>query len=267
MTRDGIPAVGLGTYENTDPEQCAASVATALDAGYRHVDTAQGYENEAFVGEGLARADVAREEVFVATKVTPDNLAYDDVLSSTEASLDRLGVDAVDLLYVHWPIRSYDAEDTLAAFDDLYDDGVVRNVGLSNFTPDLLDEAIDVLDAPVAAHQVEMHPLLQQEELLGYARDHGHRLVAYSPLAKGTVAEVPELADVAEKHDATAAQVSLAWLREKGAVAIPKATGEAHIRENLASRDLELDADDVAAIDAIDRTERVVDPDVAPWNR
>ena len=95
--RDAIPTLGLGTYENTDPEQCAASVAMALDAGYRHVDTAQGYENEAYVGEGLARADVARDEVFVATKVTPDNLAYDDVIASTEESLDRLGVDVVDL--------------------------------------------------------------------------------------------------------------------------------------------------------------------------
>ncbi|WP_121821943.1 aldo/keto reductase [Halostella salina] len=263
---DRIPAVGIGTYENTDPEVCAESVATALDAGYRHVDTAEMYGNEAAVGEGIARADVDREDVFVATKIDTENLAYDDALASAEGCLDRLGLDAVDLLYVHWPIRTYDPDDTLAAFDELYDRGVVRHVGLSNFRPDQLDEALDRLDAPLFAHQVECHPLLPQDYLRAHADEHGYRLVAYSPLAKGRVTEVPELVEIAEEHDATAAQVSLAWLLARDVAVIPKSSSPERIRENLAARNLTLGDDELARIDAIDRRERQVDFDAAPWN-
>jgi 2,5-diketo-D-gluconate reductase B len=261
-----VPDVGIGTYENTDPEVCAESVATALDAGYRHVDTAEMYGNEAAVGEGIARADVDREDVVVATKVRSENLAYDDVLDSAAGCLDRLGLDAVDLLYVHWPIRTYDPDATLAALDELYDRGVVRYVGLSNFTPALLDEALDRLDAPLAAHQVECHPLLPQDELRAHADEHGYRLVAYSPLAKGRVSDVPELVEIADEKGVTPARVSLAWLLAKGAAVIPKSSSPDHIRENLAARDLSLSADELARIDAVDRRERQVDFDAAPWH-
>ncbi len=262
-----MPRLGLGTYQNTDPEQCAESVRTALEVGYRHVDTAQGYDNETAVGEGLAAASVPREETFLATKVSTENLAYEDVIESTEESLDELGVGAVDLLYVHWPIRTYDAPETLRAFDVLYDEGRIGRVGLSNFTPELLDEARDLLSAPVFAHQVEMHPLLQQDELLEYAQTHDHWLVAYCPIARGAVFDEPVLTEIAAAHDATAAQVSLAWLLSKEGVApIPKATGEDHIAENYGALDLELTDDELARIDAIDREERIVDFDEAPWN-
>ena len=152
--------LGLGTYQNTDPETCAESVRLALEAGYRHVDTAAGYDNEAAVGRGIDAADVPREAVFLATKVSTDQLAYDDVIASAERSRELLGVETIDLLYVHWPIRSYDAPETLAAFDELVDRGLIRHVGLSNFTPDLLDEAREHLDAPIFAPQVECPPLL-----------------------------------------------------------------------------------------------------------
>ena len=264
---DGIPSIGLGTYRNDDHEQCAESVATALDAGYRHVDTAQEYGNEAAVGEGIERSSVDREEVFLATKVETGNLAYEDVLVSTEESLDRLGVDRVDLLYVHWPLDTYDAPETLRAFDELREEGKIQHVGLSNFLPEQLDEARDLLSAPVFAHQVEMHPLLRQEELRAYAEKHDHRLVAYSPLAQGAVADAPELVEIAESRDATPHQVSLAWLLSKGVAVIPKATGEEHLVENLVARDVELDDEGIETIDGIDRTERVVDFDAAPWNR
>ena len=262
-----LPPIGLGTYENTDPETCAESVQTALDVGYRHVDTAEGYGNEAYVGEGLAASDVDRADVFVATKVGSRSLAYDDVLETAAESKRKLGVDTIDLLYVHWPIRTYDPEDTLRAFDELHDRGDVRHVGLSNFTPDLLTDAIDRLDAPVYAHQVECHPMLQQDELRRLAREHDHPLVAYSPLAKGTVTDVPELAAIAEKRDATPAQVALAWLLSKESVSvIPKAASAAHIRENIDALDLALDDEDIERVDALDRTERMVDFDAAPWN-
>ena len=266
MTADDLPDVGIGTYD-TDHDACQACVTYALNTGYRHVDTAEMYENEAAVGDALAAANVDREDVFVATKVLPENLAYDDVLARAQASREKLGVDAIDLLYVHWPIRAYDPEETLAAFDELYDRGLTRHVGLSNFTPARLDEARDHLDAPVFAHEVECHPLFQQDELREYAREHDHYLVAYSPLAKGRVTEVPEIVDIAEKHDATPAQVSLAWLLSKENVAvIPKSTSETHIRENLAAGGLSLDPEDVERIDAIDREERQVDFPDAPWN-
>lgn len=258
---------GLGTYKQTEPDECAETVASAVDLGYRHVDTAQGYDNEEYVGEGIERASVDREELFVATKLSTDNLGYDDALRTARESRDRLGVDAIDLLYVHWPLNTYDPEETLPALDELVDEGTVRRVGLSNFEPDQLDEALELLDAPLFAHQVECHPLLPQEELREYAVDDGHRLVAYSPIARNRVADVPEIRAVAEKHGATPAQVSLAWLLSKeGVCPIPKATGD-HVRENWEAREIELDEADAEKIDDIEETERVVDFDDAPWNR
>jgi len=259
-----MPMLGLGTWENTDPDQCADSVRRALEMGYRHIDTAQAYRNEAAVGRGIAAADVDREDVFLATKIWISNLAYDDVHRSFEASLEKLGVDRVDLLYIHWPARRYDPGSTLRAFDELYDEELIRHVGVSNFTADLVEEARDHLDAPVFANQVEIHPFLPQEELRAYAGETGLELVAYSPLARGAVLRDPTLSAIAEDHGASAAQVSLAWLRAKGITAIPKATGADHIRDNWESRTLDLDDDELARIDAIERTDRRVHPDFAP---
>ena len=157
MAVDSLPELGLGTYDIDDHETCVESVETALDCGYRHLDTAEGYENERAVGEGLEAADVDREDVFLATKVSSENLARGDVLEHARASADRLGVETLDLLYVHWPIRAYDPEETLPALDELHDEGLVRHVGLSNFLPGQLDEALDRLEAPLFAHQVECH--------------------------------------------------------------------------------------------------------------
>ncbi|MFB6140612.1 MAG: aldo/keto reductase [Halosimplex sp.] len=255
---DGMPTFGIGTWKNENPDQCAESVRAALEMGYRHVDTAQIYGNESAVGDGIAAADVPREDVFLATKVWIDHLDPEGVVASTEESLEKLGVDSVDLLYVHWPARTYEASETLPAFEELLDRGLTDRIGVSNFEPSHLDEAREVLDEPVFANQVEMHPLLHQEELREYVAGTDIELVAYSPLARGAVFDVPELADIAEKHGVSEAQVSLAWLREKGVTAIPKATSEAHIRDNWESLTLDLDEDDVAAIDAIDRRERQV---------
>lgn len=263
---NGMPTLGLGTWQLDDPEQCAESVANALEMGYQHVDTAQGYDNEEFVGRGIEAADVDRREVFLATKVSTSNLAYDDVIETTKTSLEKLGVDAVDLLYVHWPINTYDTEETLAAFDDLYDDGYIERVGVSNFEPRHIEEAVETLDAPIFANQVECHPLLPQTELRAVCAAHEIELVAYSPLARGKVFDVPEIGSVAEKHDVSEAQVSLAWLREKGITAIPKATGTDHLADNFASLSLELDDEDVTTLDSIDSVHREVDPDAAPWN-
>ncbi|WP_323192052.1 aldo/keto reductase [Halostella sp. PRR32] len=265
MTADGMPRVGVGTYD-LEPSTCADAVETALDIGYRHVDTAEMYGNESAVGRGLRTAEVERSDVFLASKIHSKNLAFDDVIDHAQESCKRLGVESLDLLYVHWPIRAYDPESTLAAFDELYDRDVIDAVGVSNFTPSLLAEALDRLETPLFAHQVECHPLLQQDRLRRRAREDGHYLVAYSPLAKGAVTEVPELVEIAEKHGATPAQISLAWLLSKENVAvIPRSSSESHLRENHEARRIELDSADVARIDAINRTRRQVDFDGAPW--
>ena len=263
-TRNGMPVLGLGTWENDDPAQCTESVANALDAGYRHVDTAQIYGNEAAVGEGIAASDVDRDEIFLASKVWIDNLSPADVASSTRESLDKLGVDAVDLMYVHWPAGEYEPEETLPAFGELRDDGLIDRIGVSNFEPEHLDAATDALGEAPFANQVEMHPLLRQEELREYADANDVELVAYSPLARGEILDDPAIVDIAEKHGVSAAQVSLAWLRESGVTAIPKATGIDHIRDNLASVDLTLDDEDVEAIDSLGRTDRQLNPDFGP---
>ncbi|RQG98981.1 aldo/keto reductase [Natrarchaeobius oligotrophus] len=270
-----LPPIGLGTDQNTaleedfevDHDTAVETAMTALEIGYRHVDTAQIYGTEAAVGEAIERSDVPRSELFVATKVHYQRASYEEVLDSVETSLDDLGVDRLDLLYVHWPAGTYDPEETLRAFNELHEDGVVANVGVSNFTPELLDEARALLDPPIFAHQVELHPLFQQRELQEYAREHDHYLVGYSPLVRGSAGDVPELRSVAEKHDATPEQVSLAWLiqREK-IVPVPKASSEAHLRENFEATNLELDPEDVERIDAIDRERRIIDFEFAPWN-
>jgi 2,5-diketo-D-gluconate reductase B len=265
-----LPPVGIGTWENTDPGACANAVTTALEMGYRHVDTAEAYGNEEHVGDGIARANVDREDVFLATKVHYEStgVAYDDVVETAQGSLDRLGVEYLDLLYVHWPLGDYDPEETLSAFDDLVAEGVTRHVGISNFEPRQVETAIDVLDEPLFANQVEMHPLLQQEELVAHAQANDYQIVAYSPLARGDVFDVPEIQDVAAKHGVSEAQVSLTWLRSKEkVVAIPKATTEDHIADNWASQDLRLDEEDLTAIDGIERKDRHVEYDDAPWNR
>lgn len=279
---DTLPALGFGTsidtaestthpdiggWHDESADIATAAVASALAVGYRHIDTAEMYDTERAVGRALELADVDREDVFLATKVLPENLAYEDVLDHARASLDRLGVETVDLLYVHWPIRAYNPEETLAAFDELYDRGEIRHVGLSNFTPEMLEEALSVLDAPVFAHQVECHPLLQQERLREYARENDHSLVAYSPLAKGAITDDPDLVDIAGEYDATTAQVALAWLMSKESIVpIPRSTTATHIRENYEARQLDLDRDTIERIDSIERNKRSIDFPAAPWN-
>ncbi|ELZ39647.1 aldo/keto reductase [Halorubrum californiense DSM 19288] len=255
-----LPPVGLGTMGIDDPD----AVAAALSLGYRHLDTARIYDNEAVVGGGLATwlagdAGAAagnrdRDDVTVATKLWIDDLAADAVGPAARESAARLGVDALDLLYVHRPRGDYDPEATLPAIDRLVDDGLVRNVGVSNFELPDLDRTIEVLGRPPAAHQTELHPLFFGPELLEHAREHGYPVVAYSPLAGGRVREIDAVVEVAEAHGTTPETVAIAWAAAKDpVVTIPKASSEAHLRANLAAADLELTGSEVAAIDAVER--------------
>jgi 2,5-diketo-D-gluconate reductase B len=249
-----LPLVGLGTMGIDSP----AVVETALDVGYRHLDTAQIYDNEAVVGEGLASSPVDRESVVVATKLWTDALGRDSALAGARDSAERLGVDVIDLLYVHRPRGEFDPEETYPALDALVDEGLVRAVGVSNFTRDQLATARERLDAPIAAHQTEYHPLFRRPGLLADAREHGYPLVAYSPLAGGRVRELEPVVRAAERHDTTPETVAIAYLCGlDGVVTIPKASSRRHLEANLAAAALSLDPEDVAAIESIDREEEL----------
>jgi len=258
--------LGLGTSGLDDPAECRDTVTAALEAGYRHVDTAQMYDNETAVGEGIAAAAVDRDEVTVATKVHPDNLAPEDVRETARESLDRLGLDRVDLLYVHWPTRAYDPSTTLPAFDALREAGVTDHVGVSNFTPELVREADRILDAPIAAHQVECHPRFRQPALREVAAELDHRLVGYSPLARGDLFGDDELTAIADRHGLSPAVLALGWALARDVTPIPKATGD-HVTENLRAVDAEVPDAALDAVDALEPGERRIDPDDAAWNR
>jgi 2,5-diketo-D-gluconate reductase B len=260
-----IPRIGLGTWDNKDLSKAPASIAKAIDLGYRHIDTAQLYFNEAAVGRGIKQSGISREEIFLATKVSPSYLQPDDVKRTTKESIEKLGVEYVDLLYIHWPAETYQAQPTLDAFNEVLEEGLTRHIAVSNFTPSLLDEAFAISKAPLIANQVEMHPLLRQNEMLEYVKKHDIYLVAYSPLAQGRVFDIPEVQEVAQRRGVSEAQVSLAWLLSKdNVIAIPKATSEAHQRANLEVAEIKLTSDDIKLIDSIEDEDRIVDPYFAP---
>lgn len=258
--------LGLGTGHLRDEQECRETVSKALKLGYRHVDTARAYGNERVIGAAIEQSDVPREDILLATKVDSRKLEYDDVLESVAASRDALGVETIDLVYVHWPAHTYRPEDTLSAFATLRERCLVRHVGLANVTVEVLEEARTTNAAPISAIQVEMHPLCRQTDLSAYALRHGIAVVAHTPLCQGDVAGVPALSSIARQHGVTEAQVSLAWLMAKdGIVAIPGGRGE-HLEENFASRSLRLDSEDIRQIEHIERTERYVDYEFAPWH-
>jgi len=247
-------------------------VQTALELGYRHVDTAQMYGNEHLVGEAIARSEVPRDEIFLATKVDPSNLQHEDVRRSTEESLDRLQTDYVDLLYVHWPIDEYDPEDTLPAFDRLWKRGEIRHVGVSNFVVDTMKTAREILDAPIAANQIQTHPLLpptegERESVIAYADAHDIDVVAWSPLARGQALDRPEIQRAAKCGTGSAAQTVLAWLREYGIKPVVKSASRAHLRENLAALEQTLTDSERTQIESVSDRTRLFDRAEAPWNQ
>ncbi|MFP9061576.1 aldo/keto reductase [Natrialbaceae archaeon A-chndr2] len=249
-----LPPVGLGTMGIEEPDV----IATALESGYRHLDTAQIYDNEVVVGAGLERSDIPREAITVATKVWADKLEPESVQQSVQESARKLGLETIDLLYVHRPIETYEPEVTLPAFDSLRDAGNIDHVGLSNFTLDELETARRILESQIGAHQIEYHPLFATPELLEHARRHEYPVVAYSPLASGRAREIEVLVEIANRHGTTPEAVSLAWvLQHDTVVAIPKASTRSHLEANLQAASLELTPGEVARIDGIEREEEL----------
>ncbi len=264
-----IPAIGLGTWTLRD-DTAATLVAGALQAGYRHIDTATTYENEAAVGEGLRASGVPRDEIFLTTKVWPPDLAGGDLQRSVEGSLKRLGVDRVDLALIHWPPETVPLAESIEALNEVRSRGLARNIGVSNFTVALIEEAVVLSEHPLACNQVEYHPFLNQDRVLAACRKHGLALVSYCPLARGTelFAEIP-VAEAAARHGKTPAQVVLRWhVQQDGVAAIPRSSNPERIRENFDVFDFTLDAGEVAAIDALrPRALRICDLEFAPeWD-
>jgi 2,5-diketo-D-gluconate reductase B len=266
LNSDLVPKLGFGTWQITGPE-CVDAVRDALEIGYRHLDTAQMYGNEEQVGEAIAASGVDRDEIFLTTKVWWENLEHDRFLQSTDESLSRLGTDYVDLLLIHWPNEELPLDEPLAAMRRLQIDGRARHLGVSNFTPELLKMA--AARVPIECNQVEYHPFLAQDELLAEVRERGMMLTAYSPLARGAVAEDPVLAEIAEVHRKTPSQIALRWLLQQERVAaIPKAATAEHRRDNFEVFDIRLSDDEMQRISSLDRGQRLVDPDFAPdWER
>ncbi|MDH6237747.1 aldo/keto reductase [Cryobacterium sp. CG_9.6] len=265
LLNDGhtIPQLGLGVYKVAD-DIAADTVQVALEAGYRHVDTAALYENEVGVGQGLARSGVGREDVFVTTKVWNDHHGYDATLRAFDESLTKLGLDYVDLYLIHWPAPTQDRYiDTYRALEKIRADGRARSIGVSNFHTHHLDRLLAETDVVPVLNQVELHPWLPQSGVRAYDAAHGILTEAWSPLARGRAIGNDTLDDIGAKYGKSAAQVVIRWHLELGNVVIPKSVTPHRIRDNLNVFDFALDADDLSAIAAFDSGERTgKDPDL-----
>jgi 2,5-diketo-D-gluconate reductase B len=259
-----IPKLGFGTWQ-LEGDTARRMVSAALEAGFRHIDTAQMYGNEGDVGRALSDSGIDRSDVFVTTKVDNDRHEPHDLVASVEESLELLDTDHVDLLLLHWPTHWDRVAATLSTMAQVQASGLAQHIGVSNFTIDQLREVSDF--APIEVLQVECHPYLQQQALRSWCVDHGWAFTAYSPIARGEVADDETIARIAEAHDADPAAITLAWLLSKPQVtAIPKTTSEEHLGSNLAALTIELTDDEIARIDLLDERRRLVDPDSAPWN-
>jgi 2,5-diketo-D-gluconate reductase A len=257
--RDGarIPQLGFGVFL-VPPPQTAEAVSLALEAGYRHIDTAAQYANETGVGQAVIASGLDRADVFITTKCGNPDHGYEEATAACHASLDRLGLGPIDLYLIHWPVPSRDRYvDTWRAFIDLQAEGLVRSIGVSNFQAAHLERIIAETGVTPAVNQIELHPRLAQPELRRVHARHGIVTEAWSPLARGGMLDDPVVTAIAAAHDRTPAQVLIRWHVQLGNVVIPKSVTPRRIKENLDVFGFELDAEQTAALDALDRGERI----------
>jgi diketogulonate reductase-like aldo/keto reductase len=254
---NAIPVFGLGTWDLTG-QQCIDAVKKALELGYNHIDTAEIYRNHKEVGKGIEGYD--RSRLFITSKIWRNEYQHEDVHKACDRALSDMGIDYLDLYLIHWPSSSVPVSETLLAMAELYDNGKIKSVGVSNFSIELLQEAIGV-GIPISVNQVELHPHLYQKELLDYCKHKGIVVTAYSPLARGRLLNDEILRKMAEKYNKTTAQVSLKWLLQKGTVVIPKASSENHLKENMNIFEWQLDRSDIERIDNIGINKRVIELD------
>jgi len=253
-----MPQLGFGVWQVPDAE-AETAVATALEAGYRSIDTAAAYGNEEGTGRALAKSGVPREDLFVTTKLWNSDQGYDSTLRAFDTSLSKLGLEYVDLYLIHWPTPARDRYvDTYKAFEKLLDDGRVRAIGVSNFLPEHLERLIAETSVIPAVNQIELHPHLQQHASREYHAEQGIATEAWSPLGSGKgILEIPAIVAIAQKHGRTAAQVVLRWHLQLGNVVIPKSVTPSRIAENIDVFGFSLDAEDLAAISALNEDRRI----------
>jgi len=248
-----IPQIGFGVWRLAERD-APAIVGEALRVGYRHIDTAQGYDNEAGVGEAVKRAEVPREEIFVTSKLRTRDQGYDNAKRSFEASLKRLGLDYMDLFLIHWPVPAQDKyAETWKAFVDLQKEGRLRSIGVSNFLPEHLDRIIGETGVAPAVNQIELHPYYQQRDVRDYHAQKGIAIESYSPLGSGAVIGDETITQVSRKHGRSVGQTIIRWHLQQGLIVLPKTATHARVRENFEVFDFELDAEDMARIDVLDR--------------
>ena len=253
---ESLPLLGVGTFRSAPGDETANEVSAALRIGYRRIDTASMYENESSVGAACRASGIPREELFVATKVWNDEQGYERTLAAFEQSLERLGMDYVDLYLVHWPIPRHMAG-TWQAMEELYASRRARSIGVCNHLVHHLEALLAIAGVPPAVNQVEFHPRLQQPALQDFCTTHLIQLESWAPLMRGRVFQIPELVEIAERHGKTAGQVTLRWMVQKRIVTIPKSVHEDRLRENADIFGFELTPAEMDAIDALDSGQRI----------
>jgi diketogulonate reductase-like aldo/keto reductase len=259
-----IPQLGFGVFKVQEGVEVEDAVAAAFDVGYRHIDTAAIYRNETGVGRAIATSDIDRSDLFITTKLWNSEQGYDSALAALDASLSKLGLDHVDLYLVHWPIPEH-TRITWRAMEEIMASGMARAVGVSNFLPEHLDQLLEHAAVTPSINQIEFHPHLQSPDLVDYCADHDIVIEAWSPLKAGQIIEERELVAIAVVHDVTVAQVVLRWMLQRGIVAIPKSITPSRIASNADLYGFELSEAEMAAINAMDRNDRV-GPDPATFD-
>lgn len=256
-----MPWFGLGVWLVENNEEVVTAVKSALDAGYRSIDTAAVYKNEEGVGKAIKESDVPREDIFLTSKVWNEDQGYETTLQAFEDSLKRLGTDYLDLYLIHWPVKGK-YKDTWRALEKLYHDGRIRAIGVSNFHPHHLENLLADTKVKPMINQVELHPLLSQQELREFSEAQNIQLEAYSPLAHGKLLDDPTLKEIGERYGKSPAQVMLRWELEHRVVTIPKSSNPERIKQNADVFDFELSSADTKQIDGLNRDERTnTDPD------
>jgi 2,5-diketo-D-gluconate reductase B len=262
-----IPAIGLGTWE-LQGRACARLVEQALRLGYRHVDTAQAYENEREVGDGLRASGVRRDDVFVSTKVWWTHFAPRELERSVKESLSRLRLPAIDLLLLHWPNAGVPLSETLGALCRMKTLGMARHIGVSNFTVALMEQATKLATEPLVTNQIEYHPYIDQSKVIAACQAHGMAVTAYSPIARGSAAGDDTIRRIAKEHGKTAAQVTLRWLIQRDIIVIPRTSKVERLSENMSIFDFALSDAEMAEVSALARPRgRMINPAWSPkWD-
>lgn len=269
--QSNIPVLGLGTWQSTG-QDCVDVVSQALKMGYEHIDTAQAYGNEKEVGQGIKQSGVSRDKFFLTTKIFPDDMKFEPekLIAAAKRSLADLDTDYVDLLLLHWPDDRVPLSETIPALCELQKQGLTRHIGVSNFNIANIIEAEKYADVPIVVNQVEFHPFIKQKTLQTFLNNHHILLEAYSPLARGDVFDNEIIKEIADKHNVTPAQISLAWiLADKHRIAIPKTSNPDHLQGNLDAIKVQLSADDIEKISSLARADgrKIKHPDYSPeWD-